>query len=69
VRSLNHITFFSHPEDFEDDGDEEVDKDSDSDEVKEEVGTPALVMISIFTPCRGRSFCLQKLSVNFKDLV
>lgn len=39
---------FSHPEDFDDDGDEEMDKDSDVEAVKE-VGKPALDCSNIHT--------------------
>lgn len=46
--SISPLFFFSHSEDFEDDGDEEEDKDSDSEDVKEEVGALALASNDLY---------------------
>ena len=64
------LFLFLHPEDFEDDADEEVDKDSDSEDVKEQVGTPALTSSDLHIHIFWREMCFSmpsESSVNRKD--
>ena len=61
IREASSVwSLFLHPEDFEDDADEEVDKDSDSEEVKDQVGAPALTFSDLHVHIfRGRYHYVQ----------